>query len=201
MYQPKSFDHLMGTPDFSDALLANHFALYKGYVTNVNKLTELLATFQTMEKKRALEYSELKRRFGWEYNGMRLHEYYFENIVHDEEKNAPNVDSKLAEALGKYFGGHEDWAYENWKEDFGATGEMRGIGWAILYKDRETGNLFNTWVTEHDMGHLAGATPLVVLDVFEHAYMLDYGIKRVDYVNAFMNAINWEVVEKRFNNT
>lgn len=202
MYQPKSFDHLLGTPGFSDALLTNHFALYRGYVANTNKLAEMLTYLREkhpMTLAKSLEYAELKRRFGWEYNGMRLHEYYFENISKKEEECIPNVDSLFAEALGKHFGGHEDWAYENWRIDFLATGAMRGIGWVILYKDMETGNLFNTWVTEHDMGHLSGAVPLLVLDVFEHAYALDYGINRADYLEAFMSAINWNTVEKRFN--
>jgi len=85
-----------------------------------------------------------------------------------------------------------------WNKDFRSMGAMRGIGWTILYKDPETNRLFNVWVNEHDMGHLAGSTPLLVLDVFEHAYMLDYGIKRADYIEVFMNAVDWGVVEKRY---
>jgi len=75
---------------------------------------------------------------------------------------------------------------------------MRGIGWAILYYDPISKKLFNVWVNEHDAGHLSGAAPLLVLDVFEHAYTLDYGIKKADYVQSFFNAIDWSVVEARF---
>ncbi|MEK7498434.1 MAG: Fe-Mn family superoxide dismutase [Patescibacteria group bacterium] len=190
MYQPKSFDHLLGTPGFSDSLLTNHLALYQGYVTNTNRLSGTLVTFLKEDKSATPEYAELKRRFGWEYNGMRLHEYYFENM--SQQPKTRDTDSSLSKTLQEQFG-----SYELWEKDFRSTGAMRGIGWTILYKDLETGNLFNTWVTEHDMGHLVGATPLLVLDVFEHAYMLDYGIKRADYINAFMNAIDWTIVEQR----
>ena len=73
---------------------------------------------------------------------------------------------------------------------------MRGIGWVVLYFD-ETGLLNISWINEHDVGHLAGAKPLLVMDVFEHAYITDYGIKRADYIEAFWKAIDWDVVEKR----
>ena len=75
---------------------------------------------------------------------------------------------------------------------------MRGIGWAILYEDSATGDLFNIWVNEHDFGHLTGAKPILVLDVFEHAYILDYGLKRADYIEAFFKAIDWGIVLGRF---
>jgi len=191
MYQPKSFDHLIGTPGFSDSLLTNHFMLYQGYVTNTNNLSVALAQLLIENKVAAPEYAELKRRFGWEYNGMRLHEYYFENM--SRESKTRNTNSPLSKALQEQFQ-----SYELWEKDFRATGAMRGVGWTILYKDMQTGNLFNTWITEHDMGHLSGALPLLVLDVFEHAYVLDYGIKRADYLNAFMNAVDWDTVEQRF---
>lgn len=191
MYEPKSFDHLLGTPGFSNPLLTNHFSLYQGYVTNTNKLAEILHSLLREEKTTTPEYAELKRRFGWEYNGMRLHEYYFGNITKESSERNPN--SPLLQNLQAQFG-----SYEQWEKDFRATGAMRGIGWTILYKDLETGNLFNTWVTEHDTGHLSGTSPLLVLDVFEHAYVSDYGLKRTDYINAFMQAIDWNVAEERF---
>ena len=191
MYEPTSFDALLGTEGFSDPLLNNHFTLYKGYVTNTNKLSDTLQTLLKEEKNATPDYAELKRRFGWEYNGMRLHEYYFGNM--SKERHEKNTDSPLASVLAEQFG-----SLEQWEKDFHSTGALRGIGWTILYKDQLKGRLFNTWVTEHDMGHLAGATPLLVLDVFEHAYISDYGLKRADYIEAFMNAIDWSVVEQRF---
>jgi len=99
----------------------------------------------------------------------------------------------LFENMRKLYG-----SYENWEKDFKTIGFMRGIGWAILYYDPISKKLFNVWVNEHDAGHLSGAAPLLVLDVFEHAYTLDYGIKKADYVQSFFNAIDWSVVEARF---
>ena len=89
-------------------------------------------------------------------------------------------------------------SYQDWEKAFKAVGTMRGIGWVILYYDPEGKRFFNCWVNEHDVGHLAGAIPLLVMDVFEHAYMVDYGLKKADYIEAFFKAIDWSVVEKRF---
>lgn len=191
MYQPKTYDHLLGTPGFSDQLFKNHFTLYQGYVTNTNKLADVLREMADTGKIGTPEYNELKRRFGWEFNGMRLHELYFENM-----KNGGSVrdnDSVLSQKIFADFG-----SYENWEKDFKGTGTMRGIGWTILYHDPMIGQLFNVWVNEHDMGHFAGCKPLLVLDVFEHAYMLDYGLRRADYIEAFFKANDWSVVSQRF---
>ncbi len=193
-YEPKSFENLLGTPGFSDQLLQNHFTLYQGYVNNTNKLSETLNILLKEDKTATPEYAELKRRFGWEFNGMRLHEYYFGNMSKTSKKLAP--DSKLVQKLIVDFG-----SYENWEKDFRAVGAMRGIGWVILYHDPQANRLFNIWVNEHDVGHFAGATPLLVMDVFEHAYMLDYGLKRADYIEAFFKAIDWKTVTERFNET
>jgi Fe-Mn family superoxide dismutase len=118
---------------------------------------------------------------------MRLHEYYFENLICPTTISEA-VTKKLEEAFG---------SYEAWEQDFKATGSMRGIGWAILYQDNVTGQLFNQWINEHEVGHLAGCRPILVMDVFEHAFMTDYGLKRTDYIAAFFKNINWEIVEKR----
>lgn len=189
-YQPKNFDHLLGVPGFGDTLLKNHFTLYQGYVTNTNKLSDALAEMARADKMGTPEYAELKRRFGWEWNGMRLHELYFGNMKNGEV--AFDLHSSIAKKIVAQFG-----SYEYWEKDFKATGTMRGIGWTILYRDPVEDVLFNVWVNEHDRGHLAGCTPLLVLDVFEHAYMLDYGLKRADYINAFFNAIDWGEVSSR----
>ncbi len=190
-YVSKSFDHLLGTPGFSDQLLQNHFTLYQGYVSNVNKATEALAAITKAGRFATPEYAELKRRFGWEFCGMRLHEYYFGNLAKggkELENNGP-----LYRALGERFG-----SYKNWEKDFRAVGGMRGIGWAILYLDPATDQMFNAWINEHEMGHLAGSIPLLVLDVFEHAYMIDYGLKKADYIEAFFRNLDWRVVANRF---
>lgn len=135
------------------------------------------------------EFAELKRTFGWEFNGMRLHEYYFENLG---GKGGINKEGKIYKKLGDEFG-----SYEKWEKDFRATGAMRDIGWTILYQDITNGKLMNCWINEHDMGHPAGCKPVLILDVFEHAFMIDYGLKRADYTEAFFKNINWSEVEGR----
>lgn len=186
-YEAKNFESLLGTKGLSDQLLKNHFTLYQGYVTNTNKVADALGAMAKEGKTSSPEYAELKRRFGWEWNGMKLHEYYFGNLIKDGkalDKNS-NLSRKIIEDFG---------SYENWEKDFKATGAMRGIGWVILYYD---GNrLFNTWINEHDVGHLSGASPLLVMDVFEHAYMIDYGLKKADYIEAFFRAIDWTIDPK-----
>ena len=172
IYETKKFEHLLGITGFSDVMLKNHFTLYEGYVKNMNTSTD-------------------RRRFGWEYNGMKLHELYFENITKDfkEIKQESNLYKNIVTAFS---------SYENWLADFKALGLTRGIGWVALVKDRATGTLMNIWIGEHDLGHLANEEILLVMDVWEHAYMTDYGIKRADYIENFIKIINWEVVEKRW---
>jgi len=190
-YEPQNFEKLLGLEGFSDTLLKNHFTLYQGYVTNTNKVSDLLSSFAKEEKTGTPEYAELKRRFGWEFNGMRLHEYYFGNMTKKVEE--PDASPKLIKKIESDFG-----SYDAWEKDFKATGAMRGIGWVILAHDVETGHLFNIWVNEHDIGHLAGTESILVMDVFEHAFMIDYGLKKADYIDAFFRAIAWKTLEERF---
>ena len=188
-YTAKDYSNLIGMEGFSETLLKNHFTLYQGYVTNTNKLMDLLAAMLKEGKVGTPEYSELKRRMGFEFNGMRLHEYYFDNLG---GKGVLDKSGKLGRKLAEDFG-----SYETWEGDFKGTGKMRGIGWAILYQDNVSGRLLNQWINEHETGHLAGCIPLLVMDVFEHAFITDYGLKRPDYIEAFFTNINWNVVEGR----
>jgi Fe-Mn family superoxide dismutase len=188
-YTAKDYGRLVGMEGFSDTLIKNHFTLYQGYVTNTNKLLDTLAAMGKEGRIGTPEYAELKRRLGFEFNGMRLHEYYFENLG---GKAAPDKAGKLAKKLEEDFS-----TYENWERDFKATATMRGIGWTIMYQDSVNGRLINQWINEHETGHLAGAAPILVLDVFEHAFMIDYGLKRADYIEAFFKNVNWSTVESR----
>jgi len=187
IYEPKDYTSLLGTSGFSDDLLKNHFRLYGGYVANTNKLLDLLKETEPGTP----QFAELKRRFGWEFNGMRLHELYFENM--SKKPVELGDDSLLYKKMKEVFG-----SGEGCEKDFKATGAMRGIGWTILAYDKEGDRLFNIWINEHDAGYLAGASPILVMDVFEHAYVLDYGLKRADYIDAFISTIDWSVVENRF---
>jgi Fe-Mn family superoxide dismutase len=171
---------LQGLDGISQEQLEQHYKLYQGYVTNTNTLNEKVNELITAGKIGTPEYNELKRRFGFEYAGMRLHEFYFSNM---KANGGPlPKDSKLARKLA----------------DFKGTGMMRGIGWAILYQDSQNGKLQNFWVSDHELGHPPGFQPVLVMDVWEHAYTVDYKpTERKNYVEAFFKNIDWEAVEAR----
>ncbi len=184
-YKKKDFSLLKGMAGFGDKALDIHFGLYEGYVNNTNKNMELLRKLF----KDSPEYAEVKRRLGWELNGMVLHELYFENLGGSGQFDKRGM---VCRTMDQTFG-----SYEEWKEDFLATGKMRGIGWVVAYQDTKTGNLVNSWINEHDAGHPAGFNPLLVMDVFEHAFFPDYGKDKGSYIDAFMKNIDWGQVEKR----
>lgn len=188
-YNVKDYSRLIGMQGFSEALLKNHFTLYQGYVTNTNKVLDTLSQMLKDGKTGTPEFAELKRRQGWEFNGMRLHEYYFENLG---GKSGINKNGKLGQKLSEEFG-----SCELWEKDFKAVGAMRGIGWAALYQDITSGKCINFWINEHDVSHPAGCNLLLIMDVFEHAFMLDYGLKRADYIETFFKNIDWNSVEGR----
>lgn len=188
-YQTTDFSKLLGMTGFSDTLLNNHFTLYQGYIKNTTKLIETIDGLFKAGKADTPEYAELQRRFGFEWNGMRLHELYFGNLG---GSGIPIQGGKLEKKLVEACGSHEAW-----EKDFRATGSMRGVGWVVLYEDLMTGAIFNTWINLHETGHLAGCQPILVMDVWEHAFMVDYGLKRADYIAAFFKNIDWAACEKR----
>jgi Fe-Mn family superoxide dismutase len=188
-YQAKDYGSIIGMQGFSETLLKNHFTLYQGYVNNTNRLMDTLAAMLKEGKTGIPEYAELKRRMGFEFNGMRLHEYYFGNLGGD---GVANKVGRLAKKLAEEFG-----SYETWEKDFRATGAIRGIGWVVLYQDDATGKMFNQWINEHEVGHFTGCTPILVMDVFEHAFMIDYGLNRAGYIESFFKNLKWSVAEAR----
>ncbi len=185
-YEAISHKDLIGIKGLSEELLKNHFSLYEGYVKATNHVLEHLQA----EDDDTI-YGELKRRLGWEFDGMRLHEYYFDNLKSGGSEK--NINSDLHKHLAAQFG-----SIENWEKDFRRVCATRGIGWAILYYDKSQDRLFNCWIGEHDEGHLVGCVPVVVCDCFEHAYMLDYGTKRADYIDLFFTNLDWSVAQERF---
>lgn len=186
MYRAKDFSYLLGMPGFDSHLLKLHFTLYQGYVNNTNKL---LKEFESMDRS-SVCFAELKRRFGWEFSGMRLHEYYFENLG---SQPMPRENNQFFEWINHCFGD-----MEQWEADFKAIGLMRGIGWAVLYRDNRRGNLMNCWIEQHDTAQLAGCQPLLAMDIWEHAYLCQYGLDKKAYIENFFKNINWECVLKRF---
>jgi Fe-Mn family superoxide dismutase len=193
-YKARHFG-LSGLKGISDATLEQHFKLYEGYVTQTNKLLEKLAEFSKnggVDEKRMVEFSELKRRLGFEYNGMVLHEHYFGNLRKHADRE-PAHGSAFREAAERSLG-----SYRRWESDFTSVGKMRGVGWAICYQDPATGFLANHWVDMHESGHVCGFTPLLVMDVWEHAFILDYAVKdRPKYIDAFLSNVDWRAVESR----
>lgn len=190
MFEAINFDSLIGMQGFSDTLMKNHFTLYQGYVKNTNTLSDAFKKMRDEEKLGLPEAAELRRRFGWEFNGMRLHELFFGNMAKGGValEKGEKIEKKIVDDFG---------SVDACMKEFKAVGAQRGIGWAVLTYDKESNRLFNVWVNEHDVGHLATTTPLLILDVFEHAFVLDYGLKRADYIEAFTAAIDWSVVNKR----
>jgi Fe-Mn family superoxide dismutase len=191
-YKATEFPHLRGLQGISDQQIEQHLALYQGYVKNTNQLNEEIADLLHSGKASTPDYAELTRRLGFEYNGMILHEYYFGNLT-SGAKAEPAAKSAVRTAVEESFG---DW--KTWVDDFRSVGAMRGVGWAILYQDPTTGRLTNHWITLHQDGHPAGFKPLLVMDVWEHAYMVDYkATERAKYLEAFFANINWDVVDRR----
>ena len=193
-YVAKDYSYLFGMPGFTDSLLKMHFQLYQGYVKNSNLLLSRLKELELQDRDQTYDYGALKRRLTWEWDGMRLHEFYFENLGGGGEPL--DKSSSIYLRLLKDFG-----SFEGWKKNFVSTGLIRGIGWVILYRDPQTGRLFNVWINEHDVGHLAGGDPLLIMDVFEHAYITQYGLDRGKYIGAFFDNIDWAKVSKRYNDS
>ena len=193
-YKARTFD-LSDLTGISNETLAMHFKLYEGYVTNTNTLNQRIADLIGAGELNATQvaaFSEMKRRFGFEYNGMVLHEYYFENMT-KQGTGDPDANSAFARSAVESFG-----SYEIWKADFVNTGKMRGVGWAATYQDPSNGAISNHWINLHETGNVAGYTPILIMDVWEHAFIKDYApADRPKYIEAFFSNIDWESVSGR----
>ena len=198
-YQARQFN-LAGLKGISDQTLEVHFKLYEGYVKETNNLTERITEFikdGNVDQEEMPAYSELSRRLGFEYNGMVLHEYYFDNLQSGGGTGDPAKTSPFVKAAEATFGN-----YDIWKADFVGIGKMRGVGWAICYQNPANGRISNHWITLHETGNVAGFTPILVMDVWEHAFLLDYKpAERPKYIEAFFSNIAWNAVEERLKKT
>lgn len=187
-YEAKTFT-LGPLEGLSETQIAEHLKLYAGYVKNMNALLEKIEKHKQNSEAMAHELSELVRRIGFEYNGMRLHEYYFSQF----EKSEGSSDA-LKKAIEEQYG-----SFDAWKAQASATAVMRGIGWVLLVQDEMNGNLLTIWVSDHELGQLGGQKILFALDVWEHAYTVDYKpTERAKYVEAFWKNLNWQKVEQRY---
>jgi Fe-Mn family superoxide dismutase len=193
-YKPQDFSHLNGLNGISDDQLKAHFELYQGYVKNTNALNEQIADLLRSGKPDSPDYLELMRALGFEYNGMILHEYYFGNLMPNGSERTRK--GQLDQMIIRDFG-----TWDAWRSAFINVGKMRGIGWAILYQDPVTERLSNHWISLHENGHPAGFKPLLVMDVWEHAFVPDYKpTDRASYIEAFFSNVAWEAVEQRLQN-
>lgn len=187
-YEAKTFT-LSPMEGLSETQIAEHLKLYAGYVKNTNALLEKIDAHKQNSEAMAIELSELTRRMGFEYNGMRLHEYYFTQF----EKTDGSKDA-LKTALADQYS-----SFEGWQKQATATAMMRGIGWVLLVQDETNGNLLTIWVSDHELGQLGGQKILFALDVWEHAYTVDYKpTERAKYLEAFWKNLNWQNVENRY---
>ncbi len=193
-YKARQFN-LSGLQGISDQTLEMHFKLYEGYVKETNKLNEKISEFiqdGKVDQEEMPAYSELTRRLGFEFNGMVLHEYYFDNMQ-KQGTGDPTTGDAFINAAEASFG-----SYDVWKADFVNTGKMRGVGWAATYQDPSNGAISNHWINLHETGNVAGYTPILIMDVWEHAFIKDYApVERPKYIEAFFSNINWAKVNSR----
>lgn len=193
LYEEKKFN-IPTLKGISSKQLETHLGLYSGYVKHVNSVREMIhALLKEDKEKHAYVVAELRRRFSFEFNGMRMHEYYFEQWENGAE--AVNENSPLAQAVSEKYG---DW--NGFLDHFKTIGgETRGIGWTILYWDSREKTPHTTWVGDHEFGQLAGLPIILAMDMWEHSYMIDYTpLEKKQYIDAFFNNLNWSVVESRF---
>jgi len=174
--------------------IEEHLKLYAGYVKNTNTILEKIPEYQSYEKEDAFAsyvVSEIQRRFSFEFNGMRNHEYYFQSL---EGGTKPLLnDSKFKIAIEKQT------PFDIWLNNFKTLAMTRGIGWAVLYYDKQTEQFINTWVDEQHLGQLNGLKWILGIDMWEHAYIYDYPTsEKKKYIDAFFENLNWEVIEENF---
>ncbi len=189
MYEAKTFT-IPTLDGISEKSVEEHLGLYAGYVKNFNAISGKLVEYAADTEKNAHALSELIRRKSFEFDGMRLHEVYFEQL--EGGATALNSQSALGIAL------HAEY-HEYFEQYFKAIGNMRGPGWAMLYFD-PVGAQFQTGFSgEQHQGHFVTLPVILALDVWEHAYLLDHGAQgKGKYIDAFFKNLNWSVIEKRF---
>jgi len=191
-YEAKKFD-LPDLQGLSEKQVTAHLGLYEGYVKNINHLREQIKDLKEADaEKYAYAIMELRRRLGFEFNGMRMHEYYFDQFVGSSAD--VNADSELGKSVAHKYGSWEDFIAH-----FTTVGMTRGIGWTILYADPEGKTVHTAWVSDHELGQLGGLPVILAMDMWEHAFMVDYlPSEKKQYIEAFLSNVNWSTIEKRF---
>jgi len=195
--QAKNFEHLIGKLDgLSEKQISQHLGLYKGYVKKLNEIRGKIEKIP-YEKRQELtnfsfgEYSELKRREPVAYNGVYLHELYFENLGRStrESEGSRNLRKAIEGAFG---------SVSNWELDLFACGNTATNGWVLLTYDPHDRMLHHNQVWEHSDKVMIGQIPVLALDAWEHAFMIDFGTDKLSYMKAFLKNLNWKAVNQRF---
>ena len=189
-YKVREFNHLRGLKGLSDTQLEQHFKLYEGYVKNTNLLQEQISEMLAKGQGETPVFAELVRRLPFEQNGMVLHEHYFDNMTpNGGEMPRGGAFSAIDDSFG---------SAETYKKELLSMAKMRGVGWVLTLQDPTTKRLVNRWVTLHQDGNIAGYRPVLVLDLWEHAWTVDYKpTERAKYLEAWFNNVNWKTVEAR----
>lgn len=188
-YTPKTFD-IPELTGISRETIDEHIGLYNGYVKHANLIREKIAAYSTDPDNNTYAIGEMQRRYGFEFGGMRNHEYYFTQF---EGGAQPLPEGALKDMIMTHWG-----SVEAWRERFTKVAMTRGVGWAMLYIDRQTNQLIETWVDEQHLGQLADLDIVLALDMWEHSYMRDYPpSQKKSYVEAFFQNLNWKVVAAR----
>lgn len=191
MFETKTFN-IPQIEGISQKTIEEHLKLYAGYVKHANLIQEKITEYKGDPEKNAYILGELSRRFSFEFDGMRNHEYYFEQLE-GGKKSAP-MDSSLMKKIAEDFG-----SLENWLSEFKLLCLTRGIGWAVLWYDKQTDKLINSWVDEQHLGQLNGLSFIYGIDMWEHSYLMDYiPAEKKKYVESYLNATNQEVALNRF---
>ena len=191
MYEAKQFESINGVEGLSERLMKDHYKLYEGYIKKANEITEKLKTVDlTTANATYSDLRALKLGYSFAVDAIKSHELYFTNLSGQGANKGGQPSGWLGSAIEKQFG-----SFENWRADMKATG-IAARGWVWLAFDWQNGSLFNYLGDQHDGFPIWHATPLVALDVYEHAYMMEYGVARADYIEAFFKNLNWEQAEQ-----
>ena len=195
-FEPVDFSYLLSkVKDIDNELMKIHFKLYGGLVSATNEALQLI---NKIEKKGIVKnmviYSSVQKQLAFFFNGMRLHEMYFGVLCGE---NMKNMDQDFKSDINKYFG-----SFDAWKTDFTKIdGTIPGVGFVVLCRDRITGRLFNNWINEFQIGEIIGFDPILVMDMWEHAYISQFGLNLQKYQETFLNNVNWSVVSKCWHNS
>lgn len=177
----------------SEKSMEEHKKLYSGYVKHANLILEKIKTLSENQSENAYLIGELRRRFGFEFDGIRNHEYFFEQF--EGGSHLLDTEGMLAKQI------ITQWrSIDAWLAEFKALALTRGIGWAFLYFDETTKQLVHAWIDEQHLGHLTGLKVILALDMWEHSYLFDYvPAEKKAYIDAFFSNLNYSIVESRFN--